>query len=255
MKIVIAVTNVIDLTQPYKIPIENHTPHDYTPILNPWDEFSLEAALHIKEKYSAELIALSTGDEMAESALRKALAMGCDSAIRVETGINPQESGFIAAILAAAIQKIGAVEMAFCGRQSIDFENGSVAGMLAQFLGWPYLAQITTIESLYPSKIIARRTVANQLYTISAQFPLVLTASKEFGEPRFPSFMGTRKAAKASIEIWSAADLGIERNQINQVESRLERVSAEPFQREMITAENEAKTAEILNQKVNLVLP
>lgn len=254
MKIVVAVTNVIDLTQPYHIPTEESKLTSYVPTLNPWDEFALEAALQIKEKYGAELIAISVGELQQESALRKALALGCDSALRIENDSKSLRNDQIASILAAAIRKIGDVDIAFCGRQSIDIENGTTASMLAERLNWPYLSLISKVEAINHGIFTAQKSFFNQLLTISVQFPIVVSASKEFGEARFPSFMGMRRAARAVIESWPLLDLRLELNQIFQADSRIEKIVTGPILHQLISEENEVNIANILDQKVSEAL-
>ena len=179
-------------------------------VINPWDEFAVEAALQQKEAHGGEVIAVSMGDENAKEALKHALAMGCDSAILVsDTALANLDTQGTARVLAAAVQKVGDVDMTFFGRQAIDGDAGITPAQTARVLGWPMLslAAVITVDG---GKAKVERSIEEGRQTVSADLPAVFSVVKDFGEPRYPSFMGIRKASRAEIPAWSLADLGIE---------------------------------------------
>ena len=179
-------------------------------VINPWDEFAVEAALQQKEVHGGEVIAVSMGDENAKEALKHALAMGCDSAILVsDAALEGLDTQGTARVLAAAIQKVGDVDAAFFGRQAIDGDAGITPAQTARVLGWPMLglAAVITVDG---GKAKVERSIEEGRQTVSADLPAVFSVVKDFGEPRYPSFMGIRKASRAEIPTWSLADLGIE---------------------------------------------
>ena len=179
-------------------------------VINPWDEFAVEAALQQKEAHGGEVIAVSMGDENAKEALKHALAMGCDSAIMISddafTNIDTQGT---ARVLAAAIQKIGEVDAAFFGRQAIDGDAGITPAQTARVLGWPMLGLCAVIK-VDGSRVKVERSIEEGRMTVSADLPVVFSLVKDFGEPRYPSFMGIRKASRAEIPAWALSDLGID---------------------------------------------
>jgi electron transfer flavoprotein beta subunit len=178
-------------------------------VINPWDEFAVEAALQQKEKYGGEVIAISMGDENSKEALKHALAMGCDSAILIaDPALKGIDTGGTARVLAAAVQKVGGVDLAFFGRQAIDGDAGIVPAQTARVLDWPMLglASVITVEG---SKAKVERSIEEGRQTVSADLPAVFSVVKDFGEPRYPSFMGIRKASRAEIPVWSLGELGI----------------------------------------------
>ena len=179
-------------------------------VINPWDEFAVEAALQQKEAHGGEVIAISMGDENAKEALKHALAMGCDAAILVSDGaLAGLDTGGTARVLAAAIQKVGEVDMAFFGRQAIDGDAGITPAQTARVLSWPMLGLAATV-TVDGSKAKIDRSTEEGRQTVSADLPAVFSVVKDFGEPRYPSFMGIRKASRAEIPAWSLGDLGIE---------------------------------------------
>jgi len=179
-------------------------------VINPWDEFAVEAALQQKEAHGGEVIAISMGNEDSKEALKHALAMGCDSAILIaDPALKETDTGGTAHVLAAAIQKVGNVDLAFFGRQAIDGDAGITPAQTARVLGWPMLslAAIITVDG---NKAKVERSIEEGRQTVSADLPAVFSVVKDFGEPRYPSFMGIRKASRADIPVWSLADLGIQ---------------------------------------------
>jgi len=179
-------------------------------VINPWDEYAVEAALQQKEAHDGEVIAVSMGSENAKEALKHALAMGCDSAILVtDAAFEGLDTQGTARVLAAAIQKVGDVNMAFFGRQAIDGDAGITPAQTARVLGWPMLSLASTI-TVEGAKAKVERSIEEGRQIVSADLPAVLSVVKDFGEPRYPSFMGIRKASRAEIPTWSLADLGIE---------------------------------------------
>ncbi len=149
------------------------------------------------------------GNENSKEALKHALAMGCDSAILVaDPALKGVDTGGTAHVLAAAIQKIGGVDMAFFGRQAIDGDAGITPAQTARVLGWPMLGLAATV-TVEDRKAKIDRSTEEGRQIVSAELPAVLSVVKDFGEPRYPSFMGIRKASRAEIPSWTLADLGI----------------------------------------------
>ena len=181
-------------------------------VINPWDEYAVEAALQQSEAHSGSVIALSIGGENSKEALKHALAMGCSDAILISDNALAQlDSQATSRVLAAAISKIGEVDLAFLGRQAIDTDTGLTAAQTARLLGWPALTLVVVISAVDPTArtIRVERSAEEGRLIVSARLPAVLSIVKDFGEPRYPSFMGIRKASRAEIPVWSLSDLGL----------------------------------------------
>jgi electron transfer flavoprotein beta subunit len=183
---------------------------DAPAIMNPWDEYAVEAALVQKDAVDADVTVISVGAESAKEALKTALAMGCTEAILIsDPGLAGADSQALARTLAVAIQKLGPAELVFFGRQAIDTDLGVTAAQTARVLGWPALTLVSKIDSLDSSKITVERSTEEGRQVLESKLPAVVSVGKDIGEPRYPSFMGIRKASKAVIPTWSLADLGI----------------------------------------------
>jgi electron transfer flavoprotein beta subunit len=135
--------------------------------------------------------------------------MGADDAILIsDPALGYLDTQATAQVLASAIKKIGAVDMAFFGRQAIDADAGLVPVQTARLLGWPALTLATVIK-IEAGSARVERGIEEGRQIVTAKLPAVFSLTKDFGEPRYPSFMGIRKAARAEIPTWSLAGMGI----------------------------------------------
>jgi len=180
-------------------------------VLNPWDEFAVEQALRTKEAHGGKVTAISLGPEGAREALKQALAMGCEEAILLsDPAYASADTLVVSAALAAAVRRLEAVDLAFFGRQAVDSDTGVTAAQVARRLGWPSLTLVAAVKAVDPQArtIEVERMLEETRQQVRAPLPAVVSVVKEIGEPRYPSFMGIRKASKAEIPVWSAADMG-----------------------------------------------
>ncbi len=178
-------------------------------VINPFDEYAVEAALQQRDASGATVTALCLGPDTAREALKHALAMGADEAILVsDPALETFDSQGAARLLAAAIQKIGDANLVIFGRQTLDNGAGVTAAQTARILGWPLLSFVGKIE-LGSVEATVERTIEEGKQTVCASLPAVMSVIQSIGEPRYPSFMGIRKASKAVIPVWTLADLGV----------------------------------------------
>jgi electron transfer flavoprotein beta subunit len=180
-------------------------------VINPWDEYAVEAALRLTEEHGGDVVALSMGDEDAKEALKHALAMGCSEAILIsDPALAGSDTQAVARVLAAAVQKIGDADAVVFGKQAIDSDTGVTPAMVARLLDWPALTLLSTISGVEDGMFKAERAMEEGRQQVEAKLPAVLSIVKDYGEPRYPSFMGIRKASRAQIPLWSLGDVGIE---------------------------------------------
>jgi electron transfer flavoprotein beta subunit len=209
MKIVVCIKQVPDSTAKMVVAGGKVSWGDAPLIMNPWDEYAVEAALQQKEALGGTVTAVSIGDESTKEALKRALAMGADDAILIsDPALGYMDTQATAQVLASAIKKIGSVDMAFFGRQAIDADAGLVPVQTARLLGWPALTLASVIK-IEAGSARVERGIEEGRQIVTAKLPAVFSLTKDFGEPRYPSFMGIRKAARAEIPTWSLSGLGI----------------------------------------------
>jgi len=222
-------------------------------VINPWDEYAIEAALLQAEAHNGTVTALSMGGENSKEALKHALAMGCSDAILIsDSGLSHADSQVTSRVLAAAIQKMGEVDLAFLGRQAIDTDTGLAAAQTARLLGWPALTLVAVITGIDPSAttIQVQRSAEEGRVSVKAKLPAVLSIVKDFGEPRYPSFMGIRKASRAVIPVWTLADLGLANLRSNVAWLEILNPPQRQITTEMITGGSPQEIADSLAEKI-----
>ena len=219
-------------------------------VINPFDEYAVEAALQQKEALGAEVTVLCIGPDTAKDAIKHALAMGADNGILVtDPAIGEIDSQGAARILAAAIKKIGDADMVIFGRQTIDTASGVTPAQTARLLGWPLLSFVDKIEVAAPA-IKVERTIEEGKQAVSAKLPAVLSIIQGIGEPRYPSFMGIRKASKAVIPEWPLADLGLAAPAAVVTRAELLNPPTRDTECEIIAGETPEAIAEALVEKI-----
>jgi len=180
-------------------------------VINPYDEFSVEEALKLREKFkSGEVVILSIGPDRVTEAIRTALAMGADRGIHVnDPALNQADPFVIARTLAAAAAQVD-YDVIFCGHRAIDDDFGEAGAMLAELLKLPQVTLVTKVE-VAPDKKSAtvERDVEGGKEVVEVPLPCVLTSQKGLNEPRYASLPGIMKAKKKPIAKTAGADLGI----------------------------------------------
>ena len=186
---------------------------DVATVVNPWDEYSLEESIVQAKNGGGQATVIAIGSELHNDALKHSLAMGIQNALRVEeAGADMNDSLIWSALAAGAIRKIGAVDLVIFGKESVDVATDQHTYQLARLLGWTMLSYVSTIlEADYAAGTITVEKMLEQgKQVVSAKLPAVISVMKGINEPRYPNFLGIRRAAKATIPVWTAADLGID---------------------------------------------
>jgi electron transfer flavoprotein beta subunit len=219
-------------------------------VINPFDEYAVEGALQQREAVSGSTVtALCIGPESAREALKHALAMGADEAILVsDPALNELDTVGAARVLATAIQKLGA-DMVVFGRQTLDTGSGVTAAQTARVLGWPMLGLVGQIK-IEDRSVSVERVIEEGRQSVKANLPAVLSVVQSIGEPRYPSFMGIRKAGKATIPVWSLSDLGISAPAAVIKRSELLNPPARETTIDIITGDSPEAIAETLVEKI-----
>jgi electron transfer flavoprotein alpha/beta subunit len=182
-------------------------------IVNPVDENAIEAALQLREAHGGKVTVVSMGPPQAEEALRQALAMGADEAILlVDNAFRGSDTLATSYALAAAVRKVGEVDLILCGKQAIDGDTGQVGPGLAERLGMPQVTFAIGLE-VEDGKLRARRVLDDLFEVLEVRPPAVVTVVKQVNDPRHPSMKNVLKAKRAEVVKWSIDDLGADSKQ------------------------------------------
>src|SRR5579872_2890324 len=181
-------------------------------VLNPFDEYAIEAALQLREKRNdgSTVTIFTMAPESGKEIVRKALAMGADDAVMLsDPKLEGSDVAGTAHAMAAALKKTG-FDLILCGTQSTDAITGEVPGFLAELLGVPGLTYVRKIDS-DGTTIRAQRETDLGYVDVSVPTPALISVTKAINEPRYPSLKGIMGAKKKTITVLSLADLGLDR--------------------------------------------
>ena len=178
--------------------------------INEWDNYAVEEAILLKEKYGGTVTAISMGPEEVNEILRKALAMGADQAIRLtDPGFEGSDGYAIARVLSQAINPL-AYDIVLTGVQAEDDGYGQVGPTLAELLGIRHVAIVNQIEGIENGRARVHRELEGGLdEVIDVELPAVLTIQTGINEPRYVSIMGIRKVAQKETKVLGLQDLGM----------------------------------------------
>lgn len=189
-------------------------PQGTPPVLSPFDENALEAALRIKETQGAQVTVISAGKNLAKQVLRRTLAVGADELILLEDNLFENLHSYATAqILSAAVRQAGEFDLILCGRQASDTDAGQVGSGIAAMLNIACITAACKIET-GDGKVVVERVVSDGYEVVEASLPALVTASSEVGELRYPPLKSVMAAQKMPITIRKAQDLDIDLSQM-----------------------------------------
>jgi len=186
-----------------------------SPVISPFDEQAVEAALRIKDDFSEQdkdvkVTVITMGPEAARAVLKGGLAKGADEGVLLtDAAFDDADAVSTARVLAAAVKKLGDVDLVLAGRQAADGDLGAVGLFTAEALG---IAAITYAKDVRMDGDTLRvvRVLENGTETVEAACPALVTISHELGQPRYTGLRETMRAAKKPVHVWNAEDLGVD---------------------------------------------
>ena len=217
MHIVVCIKQVPDSAQIRVHPVTNTIMRQGVPaIVNPYDLFSLEEALRLKDKYGGRVTVLTMGPPMAEAALRKCLAYGADEAVlvtdRAFAGSDTLATSFALASAIRQIQNDMAVDLVFAGKQTIDGDTAQVGPGIAKRLDLQLLTYVSKIESLdlLKREITVHRRAEGGVQVLKTKTPALITMLEGVNEMRFATMPNMFRAARYPLKVWDKDAAGIE---------------------------------------------
>ena len=182
-------------------------------IINPFDSYAVEEGLRIKDKTSGKVTVMSMGIPAVAELLKETVALGADDTVllsdRAFAGADTLATAYA---LSMGIRKVGQYDLIICGKQATDGDTAQVGPSLAEKLGLPHTTYVRKIEELREGYIRCERMTEDGYEVIEMPLPAVITVVKEINEPRLPSIKGMMRAKKAVVNVWTADDIGADKN-------------------------------------------
>jgi electron transfer flavoprotein beta subunit len=168
-------------------------------IINPYDEwYALVRAIELKEKDPSTVLHLvNVGGADNDPIIRKALALGGDEAIRVNSETNDPYN--IAAQI-AAVAKEGGYDLIFTGKETIDYNGSSVGGMISELLDLPYISHAIKFD-LEGTEATVVREIEGGEETDKVSLPVVVSCQKGMAEQRIPNMKGIMGARSKPLKV------------------------------------------------------
>jgi electron transfer flavoprotein beta subunit len=206
LKIAVCIKRVPDMDVRFKIGADGTSVDDsglkYD--INDFDAWAVEAALQLKEKAGqGEVVVLSLGPAAAAETIRKALSMGADRGIHLQTDRIPFDGFAIASALAAEL-KDGGYDLILFGKMAPDSSNGIVGAIVAEMLNLPCVTAISRLD-IAAGKGTAKRELEGAQEIVEFPLPAVLTVDEGLNTARYPSLKGIMAAKKKPLEAKPAA--------------------------------------------------
>jgi electron transfer flavoprotein beta subunit len=189
-------------------------PEGMPPVISPFDERALEAALKIKDQQTCRVTVLSVGNRLPKPVLQRVLAVGADEVIAIEgpefENLDPYNT---AQVLANAIKKLGDYDIVFTGRQAGDWDAGLVWAGVAESLDLPSIT-IARKAQVSNDKLTVERCVTDGIEILESDMPALVTFSSEVGELRYFSLQALIKVRRQEIPRWSASDVEFKKSSL-----------------------------------------
>lgn len=173
------------------------------PIINPYDEFAIEEAVKLREAgRAASVTVLSVGPQSGRETILRAIAMGCDKAVLVDTGTagpDAIDGAVTARALAGALKSIPH-NLILCGKVAVDTGAAEVPGRLAELLGIDLISVVSKLE-VTATGVVANREADGRTEIVEAPFPCIVTADKSLNKPRYPNLPSIMKAKSKPFDV------------------------------------------------------
>lgn len=217
MHIVVCIKQVPDSAQIRIHPVTNTIMRQGVPaIINPYDLFSLEEALRLKDRFGGRVTVLTMGPPMAEASLRKALSFGAtDAVLLTDRKFAGSDTLATSYALTSAIRKLHEeepVDMVFCGKQTIDGDTAQVGPGIAKRLDFQLLTYVSKIVDVDMEKreIQVERRAEGGVQLLKTSTPCLITMLEGTNEMRFGDLDDLFRAARHELKVWDREAAGID---------------------------------------------
>jgi electron transfer flavoprotein beta subunit len=200
MKILVLISHVPDTTARIAFTNDN-TAYDASSvqfIVNPYDEwYALVRALELKEAQGGTVTTVTVGGAETEPTIRKALAIGADDAVRIDTA--PKDGHDVAAQVAAFATDKN-YDLVLAGKETIDHNGSQVGPMLAELLDLPFISLASKLD-IAGTTATAERDVKGDVEVVTVELPVLVSCAKGMAEQRIPNMRGIMAARTKPLQV------------------------------------------------------
>ena len=191
-------------------------------VINPYDEYAVEEALLIKEKFGGNVTVVSMGTDKAAEIIRSSLAMGADEGVHLNDAIFEGSDAYSTAIILSRAARLLGYDIILCGKNAVDNGWGEVGAAQAEILNIPCVSSILKLDISEDKKYaIASREIDEGLEMIQVPLPALFTLQQGINKPRYASLPGIMRAKKKEIKALDAGALNIQPQDVGRNASRI----------------------------------
>lgn len=202
--------------------------------INEWDDYAMEEAVRLKEKFGGTATAITVGSEDADSTLRKCLARGVDKAIRLtDPKFEGSDAYAIAKLLHAGIKNLP-FDMILTGTLASDDGYSMVGPILAEMLRIPHVTMVKKIDLDDNTAKVNRELEGGLEEIVEVKFPALFAIQTGINEPRYVSIMGIRRAMQKEISVMGLEETGLSENEVGEAGSwiKIEKMYVPPVEKQ-----------------------
>jgi len=202
--------------------------------INEWDDYAIEEAVLIKEKFGGSITAVTAGSEDADKTLRKCLARGADRAIRLtDDSCKSSDAYAIAKILTRIIKNLP-FDLILTGTQASDDGYAQVGVILAELLGINHATMVKKIGVQQKFVKVHRELEGGLQQVLEVNLPAVIAVQTGINQPRYVSIKAIRSAEQKEVKVMGLADLGLNNEEVGKSGSwtQIEELSLPPVEKE-----------------------
>ncbi|MBS7644306.1 MAG: electron transfer flavoprotein subunit beta/FixA family protein [Candidatus Bathyarchaeia archaeon] len=218
--------------------------------INEWDNYAVEEAVRIKEKFGGTVTVITVGTEDSDYTIRRCLAHGADNAIRLTDPRFEGSDGYaIAKILYSIIRNLH-YDLILTGSQAGDDGYSMVGPTIAEMLNIPHVVLVKKIELEAGIARVHRELEGGFEEVVEVKLPALLAVQTGINEPRYVSITSIRRAMQKEIKVMSLADTGLSENEVGEAGSwlKIEKLHAPPVEKqiEFLKGNSEEVAAKII---------
>lgn len=195
-------------------------------VINPTSKNAIEGALKLKDSLGAEVTAVCVRGQKPNKALKEAIAMGCSNAIEITDEVFYTEDPYLLAkIYAKTLEKIGEYDLILLGVEEQSTSSYAVSAMLAEILDMPSVLYAEEMEKIDSGFRVGHVLEGGKKIVEIPQKALISCSDSQYFIPRYTTMRGILTAKKAVIPTWTAADLGLNPDEVNSDSATLKQIS------------------------------
>lgn len=196
-------------------------------VADPVDRHALEAAVQLAEAAGGAVTVVVMGPASAKAVLKECISVGAAAGVHVsDEGLVGSDALGTARVLAAAVRRLGPVDLLLAGARSFDGATAAVPAMVAELLDLPQVTQVTAIEA-EDGALLCTQVLEGGHARVRLPLPGVVTVDEYVNTPRYPSVKTKLAANKAVFEVLTAADLGLDAGEVGAAAARAVVVATE----------------------------